>query len=253
MIPVLNRGGSMTNVRVTEAPPGAKARIEPIGGILRGSEGRLILSLIDDTHRSLRFKVSYKDERDEKRTLKIECDPWRRQLTCEVQPGEDCYLTSACVAHAGLTDDCHELTVMRAFRDEFLMLSAPGVAIVSRYYRHAPSLLSAIRSSPASGEIMEWILQEVKKTIEHFENGRRCKALETYLDMIIALETEFYAKERQNKWNKKISKSEPIFQVRKPTEHKERNSANEKFPEDISRNLTPKLGVNVKANALLNP
>lgn len=213
LVTVLNRGGSMTNARVTEAPPGARARIEPVGSILRGSEGRLVLSLIDDTHRSLRLKVSYKDEREGKRTLKIDCDPWRRQLTCEVHPEDDCYLTSACVAHAGLPDDCHELTVMRAFRDDFLMTSVPGVTLVSRYYRHAPILLSAIRSLPASGETMEWILKQVRETIKHFEAGRGPQALETYLDMIIALETEFQTKGRPDTWNITAPRSEASVQV----------------------------------------
>ncbi len=207
LVTVFNRGGSMTSAQITEAPPGAKARIEPIGSILRGSEGRLVLSLIDDTHRSLPFKVSFKDERESKRTLKINCDPWRRQMFCEVLPEDDCYLTSACVAHAGLTDDCYELTVMRAFRDDYLMTSVPGVALVSRYYRHAPNLLAAIRSSPDSDETMEWILQQVRETIRHYKDGRRTKALETYLDMIIALETEFQVAGRLGSWNRTVQKS----------------------------------------------
>jgi hypothetical protein len=191
LVQVRNHGGSMTNARVAEAPPGATARIEPDGSFLRECEGRLIFTLFDDTQRTLRSEVSYKDELGGERTLRIDCDPWRRQLASEVLPEEDCYLTSACVAHARLQDDCHELTVMRAFRDDFLMTSIPGVAIVSRYYRHAPSLLSAIRTSPDSGETMEWILQQVRETTSHYVAGRGFRALETYLDMIIALETKF--------------------------------------------------------------
>jgi len=189
-----NRGGSITNARVTKAPVGAKARIEPAGSILRGSEGRLVLTVIDDTHRSLRFTISYKDERARKQNLEINCDPWRRQLTFNVLPEDDCYLTSACVAYTGLPDDCHELTTMRAFRDDFLLTTVPGVALVSRYYRHAPTLLSLISSSTTYAETMVWILQQVRETCDHFQAGRRPQALDIYFDMIIALETKFKIK-----------------------------------------------------------
>jgi hypothetical protein len=130
---VFNRGGSMKNVRVTTAPPGVKIRVEPATGILRRSEGTFVITLIDDSQRPLAFNVSYVDERQKTRSLTINCDPWRKQFASEVLPEDDCYLTSACVAHAGLADDCRELTVMRAFRDEYLMTSVRGVILVSRY------------------------------------------------------------------------------------------------------------------------
>ena len=38
-----------------------------------------------------------------------------------------CYLTSACVEAMGLADDCYELTVLREFRDAWLMHQPGGV------------------------------------------------------------------------------------------------------------------------------
>jgi hypothetical protein len=38
---------------------------------------------------------------------------------------------------------------------------------------------------------MSWILQQVRTTTAHFEAGRRIQALETYLDMITSLESDF--------------------------------------------------------------
>ena len=55
---------------------------------------------------------------------------------CPIYKGNDsggCFLTSACTEARGLPDDCHELTVLRAFRDGYLRSQPEGEAEIAEY------------------------------------------------------------------------------------------------------------------------
>lgn len=55
-----------------------------------------------------------------------------------------CFLTTACVAAAGLDDDCWELRQLRRFRDEWLARRPGGLAEIEAYYREAPAIAAAL-------------------------------------------------------------------------------------------------------------
>ena len=57
---------------------------------------------------------------------------------------EGCYLTSDCVRAMGLPDDCHELTVLRRFRDTYLKGIPGGAEEICEYYHIAPTIVAAI-------------------------------------------------------------------------------------------------------------
>ena len=68
---------------------------------------------------------------------------------CPIYKGNDsggCFLTSACTEARGLPDDCHELTVLRSFRDGYLRSQPEGEAEIAEYYAVAPKIVDAIRS-----------------------------------------------------------------------------------------------------------
>ena len=55
---------------------------------------------------------------------------------CPIYKGNDsggCFLTSACTEARGLPDDCHELTVLRSFRDGYLRSQPEGEAEIAEY------------------------------------------------------------------------------------------------------------------------
>jgi len=62
---------------------------------------------------------------------------------------EGCFLTTACVDHIGLADDCFELSVLRRFRDTVLARAAGGSEDIARYYRNAPAIVQRILASAA--------------------------------------------------------------------------------------------------------
>lgn len=47
-----------------------------------------------------------------------------------------CFLTSACTEAKGLADDCYELTMLRAFRDEYLVKQKSGKAEIAALLHH---------------------------------------------------------------------------------------------------------------------
>ena len=55
-----------------------------------------------------------------------------------------CYLTTACVNTKNLPDDCMELTVLRSFRDGYLVNQPGGKGEVQEYYRTAPKIVEVI-------------------------------------------------------------------------------------------------------------
>jgi hypothetical protein len=73
------------------------------------------------------------------------------QGVCEY---DDCFVTSATCGYLGLTDDCWELTQLRAFRDNYLLTLPKGNSLVDRYYDNAPKLLQVINRHKSKSNIL---------------------------------------------------------------------------------------------------
>ena len=103
-----------------------------------------------------------------------------------------CYLTSACTAARGLPDDCHELTTLRRFRDEWLKHQPDGILLIARYYEIAPKIVAAIDAQEYRLEVYEGIYQKlvlpcVKMIAENDLQG----TLELYRAFTLQLENEY--------------------------------------------------------------
>lgn len=95
-----------------------------------------------------------------------------------------CFLTSACVSFKGLSDDCRELTALRAFRDGYLKSTEEGCALVEEYYRIAPEIVKAIDASQKRAEIYEYIYQQVLHCITLIESDNYAAAVDAYRTMV---------------------------------------------------------------------
>lgn len=107
----------------------------------------------------------------------------------EGRHGRKCFLTSACVEFRGLPDDCHELTVLRAFRDGWMLAQPEGPALIDEYYAIAPALVDAIDASPRRAAFYARIFTAVQGCVEHVERGRMRPALDAYVAMVRALQS----------------------------------------------------------------
>jgi hypothetical protein len=107
-----------------------------------------------------------------------------------------CYLTSACVEHLGLPDDCRELMVLREFRDGWLHAAPGGPRMIEAYYRTAPALVRAIETSPAPGLFYSRIYRVVRGCVDSIERGQPQRAMDSYVALVRALRAAFEIEEQ---------------------------------------------------------
>ena len=80
-----------------------------------------------------------------------------------------------------MPDNCDELTVLRNFRDEYMMQTSYGEELVKNYYSIAPSIVAAINASPANAKVYEFMYENlVQKSIQLIHNGQYEMAMEYY-------------------------------------------------------------------------
>lgn len=93
--------------------------------------------------------------------------------------------------HAGLSDDCHELTILRRFRDDYVLRTPGGATLVSNYYATAPSIVSAIQQSPNRSGILSSLLVEIRAIVAQIESGASAVAIASYRAMFERLQRDF--------------------------------------------------------------
>ena len=92
-----------------------------------------------------------------------------------------CFLTSACVEAKGLSDDCHELTTLRRFRDGYMRSIPEGAADICEYYHTAPLIVEKIRQLPDAAEVFEKLYHElVVPCVALIESGKNEEAYASY-------------------------------------------------------------------------
>lgn len=101
---------------------------------------------------------------------------------------DGCFVTTAVCEHLGKADDCYELTMLRYFRDSWLAKQSDGRELIQIYYKHAPSIVDAMKvSNDFSKEcdiILENCILPCVRLIEE-EKYEDCKRL--YTKMIVEL------------------------------------------------------------------
>ena len=103
-----------------------------------------------------------------------------------------CYLTTACCDFKGLPDDCHELTVMRNFRDTYLKAQPYGEGLIKSYYEDAPSIVNFINNQPNCEEIYQDIYAQIQKIVTLVETAENEKAIILYMCMVYELYRKVY-------------------------------------------------------------
>ena len=128
---------------------------------------------------------TYQNGRD---TQCLSSDDWRR---CPNLEGKSCYLTTACVHHAGLADDCKELTTMRKLRDGYLLSLPNGKAMRDEYYLLAPKIVKAIECSDTRNDTLTDILTRVRQCVQFADNGNNEAAFVVYTTMFNELKNKY--------------------------------------------------------------
>lgn len=98
-----------------------------------------------------------------------------------------CFITTAVAEQRGLPDDCHELTVLRTFRDAYLARTPGGGELIREYYAIAPRILTAIRRRPDEAEILAGLYASIHRCVGLIETQRPAAAIDVYRTMVLTL------------------------------------------------------------------
>jgi len=103
-----------------------------------------------------------------------------------------CYITTAVCEHQNKPDDCYELTILRNYRDHYLMNSDEGQAIVDEYYNIAPGLVMMMNMQHDADNIYQHIYDEYLTPCIHLieeEKNEECRDL--YMQMVRSLQKKY--------------------------------------------------------------
>lgn len=96
--------------------------------------------------------------------------------------GGGCFITTACVKYLGLGDDCHELTVLRKFRDEFMLSHENGIKLAELYYSTAPEIVERLESLENSETVFKILYTDyIVPSVSAIESGNNELALSIYI------------------------------------------------------------------------
>ncbi|MGC4019555.1 MAG: hypothetical protein QM793_10280 [Muricomes sp.] len=116
----------------------------------------------------------------------------RQNIQGGFKKGLFCYITTAVCKSMDKPDDCYELTVLRDYRDEYLLNSKEGEGLVKEYYNVAPTIVKRIDREASSAEIYAGIWQDyLSPCIRLIEADRKEECRELYGDMVHSLEKRY--------------------------------------------------------------
>ena len=95
-----------------------------------------------------------------------------------------CFLTSALVEFLGKEDDCEELTLLRAFRDDYMKSFDKGRALVKEYYEVAPKIVTTINASERREAYYSDIYETVKSCVDCIKQGKTEETMALYCGMV---------------------------------------------------------------------
>lgn len=103
-----------------------------------------------------------------------------------------CYITTAVCQSLSKPDDCYELTLLRDYRDNYLLGTEEGSQIVKEYYNIAPTIVNRIGNDSKSSEVYNSIWKTYLQPCVHMiEEDELKECQETYTKMVHELEEKY--------------------------------------------------------------
>lgn len=103
-----------------------------------------------------------------------------------------CYITTAVCKSLDKPDDCYELSLLRTYRDQYMLGSREGKETVEEYYNIAPTIVKRIDRQEDAAQIYAGIWEEyLSPCVRMIEEGRRKECQELYSDMVHKLEKKY--------------------------------------------------------------
>lgn len=110
-----------------------------------------------------------------------------------------CYITTAVCEHLQKPDNCYELTILRNYRDNYLMATPKGKQLVSEYYDIAPTIVKRMNASTLSHELYGNVYdQYLAPCIQAIEQGENETCRHLYENMVHSLQDTFVYERTSN-------------------------------------------------------
>lgn len=104
-----------------------------------------------------------------------------------------CYITTAVCENLNKPDDCYELSLLRSFRDDYLLKQPGGEAMVHEYYDIAPTIVKHIgRRSDADDVYRDIWQQYLSPCIHLIESDQKQACVDLYKDMVYELKDRYF-------------------------------------------------------------
>lgn len=143
----------------------------------------------------------------EKLTAAI-CDRWAASFKNRIQTADYesicggfkqklCFVTTAVCQGLHKPQDCREVTVMKRYRDEYLLGCKDGEALVREYYDIAPTIVKRIAKDASSEAKYRYLWDRyISRCVELLDHGRNEACRETYEAMMMELKEEYMVTDR---------------------------------------------------------
>jgi len=104
----------------------------------------------------------------------------------------DCFLTTACVYHKGLRDDCHELQTIRFLREHYMRGTPEGDRLLTEYETTGPAILRSIYHAENRNEILDHLYNNlVVPSVTNIEEGNYEEAMNYYAGYVEAMKKNY--------------------------------------------------------------
>lgn len=103
----------------------------------------------------------------------------------------ECFLSTACIQHKQLPDQCDELKTLRAFRDGYMSATSEGKLLVENYYRIGPGLVRAIEQDSNKAATYRYIYACIQKACAKIVLLENADARNIYTKMVRHLSKKY--------------------------------------------------------------
>lgn len=138
------------------------------------------------------YRCKYSRQQLSSRTVTDICMTSRYVDCADYKNASRCFITTAVCLTMGKSDNCEELTVMRAFRDEWLRKQPDGAALVEDYYQTAPVIVEKIDEQPDRKSIYSSIYGDyILPCVKNAKARNFDKSKQIYMNMVNTLKERF--------------------------------------------------------------
>lgn len=103
-----------------------------------------------------------------------------------------CFITTAVCDSLGKPDDCYELSILRSFRDDYMIHHMSGKELVQQYYDIAPDIVMRINQHKSADVIYHHIYQQyIHPCISFIEQHEYDRCEKLYIEMVDTLRSQY--------------------------------------------------------------